>query len=77
MSPADPDELLCVSGLPAEIQNRGASSDAWALNPRSMFSRTWTCPWGYRRLVSVSFRDIDVKLAADLHETTHNAVTHE
>lgn len=48
ISPASPVDFVCVSGLPAEIQNLGASSAACGVKPRSMLSKTWMWPWGYR-----------------------------
>lgn len=47
MSPDCPLWLLSVSGLPAEMQKRGASSAACTPKPRRMFRRTCTCPCGY------------------------------
>ena len=44
MSPALAEFAEVASGIPAEIQKRGASRAAWDEKPRSLFKRTWTWP---------------------------------
>lgn len=42
ISPARPVPFASVSGLPAEMQKRGASSAAWAVKPRRILRSTCT-----------------------------------
>ena len=80
MSPAfSADPFTSESGDPAEIQKRGASNAAWAVNPRNMFNKTWTCPWGC--YISSSIAKVDALIVrfekAYLHVTPHHPIGKE
>lgn len=75
ISPGVPVELLWVSGLPADMQKRGASRAAWGVNPRNMFNSTWMCPCGWYTIKKPEQNPSN--FATYLHKPTHDTITKE